>query len=350
MLVYWLVLGLCSACALFCRGKLSLRVKCGKLSLLVTSKIYWCCAIILIFLSGVRSVNVGADTLNYCYGFKYIRQLSFKAAMQFGWENGYVALNWLLGRFFKDDSEFLICMAILILLPIFIWIKRESRWALLSLVVFVGMGMWNSSMFILRQWCAMAILTFSYKYARERKFIPFLILVLVAMMFHRTAAVFILVYFVLRIPLNKWVIVFAAPASVIVGLLGGRILSFLNRFARIGEAGNFNGGVSMLIVLWLCVIAALICFKGSIPNRLDFYYRIVFLAAFLQPIAFTFSNWARIVSYFSISLSVFIPNFIVELTLGKMRNGRLRPLLGVTVCVLMVVWFKMLNAEPYVFR
>ncbi|MCO8299844.1 hypothetical protein [Limosilactobacillus fermentum] len=68
----------------------------------------------------------------------------------------------------------------------------------------------------------------------------------------------------------------------------------------------------MLAVLWLCVIAVLACFKGTVPERLDFYFRLVFLAAFLQPIAFTFSDWSRIVAYFS----VFTFNFPTEFCYG----------------------------------
>lgn len=269
--------------------------------------------------------------------------------MDFGWEQGYVAVNWLLGHIFKDQRALLVFMALFILMPIFRWIKSESKWPLLSLVVFIGMGMWNSSMFILRQWCAMAILTYSYKYIKQRKFVPFMIVVLIAMMFHRTAAIFVLAYFIENISIKRSSIIFAAPLSVMVGLLGGKILSFLNRFARFSESGNFNGGISMLVVLWLCVIAALVCFKKNFPLNLEFSFWLVFLAAFLQPITFTFSNWARIVSYFLISLTIFLPNLIEALTGKCTNNHKLRIPLGVVLILLMFVWFKKINVQPYIF-
>ena len=257
--------------------------------------------------------------------------------------------NWLLGQLFNDERALLVFMAAFILLPIFAWIKRESQWPLLSLIVFVGMGMWNSSMFILRQWCAMAILTFSYKYIKERRFVPFILLVLIAMTFHRTAAIFILAYFMEEISIKLSTVFFSVPLSIVIGLLGGKVLSILNRFARISEGGNFNGGVSMLIVLWLCVIVAFVCFKGQIPERLNFYFKLIFLAAFLQPIAFTFSNWARIVSYFSISLTVFLPNLIGELTGDNTRNIKLRIPVGMILIAMMFAWLEILNLDTYLF-
>ncbi|MDD6147426.1 MAG: hypothetical protein PUB40_00640 [Lachnospiraceae bacterium] len=134
-----------------------------------------------------------------------------------------------------------------------------------------------------------------------------------------------------------------------IGNLRDKILGILNRFARNSEGGNFNGGVLMLIVLWLCEIVVFVCFKGRIPERLEFYFKFVFLAAFLQPIALTFSNWARIIAYFSISLSILLPNFVMELTSNESKNHHFRLPLGVTVCVLMLAWFRMMKPQPYIF-
>ena len=340
MTVYSAVFLAISLCTLVSYGNVSFKIK---------RNLYWGCATALIVLSAVRDFTVGADTLNYCQGYRYIQQLSFGNAMKFGWEQGYVAINWLLGRFFYDTRTLLVFMATFILVPIFIWIKRESRRPLLSLIVFVGMGMWNSSMFILRQWCAMAILTFSYKYIKERKLVPFIVVVLIAMMFHRTAAVFILAYFIEGISINRPTVILSMPLSIVVGLLGGKVLDILNRFARISEDGNFNGGVSMLLVLWLCVIAVPACFNVRIPEKLDFYFKLVFLAAFLQPISFTFSNWARIVAYFSISLTVFLPNLIEDLTADKTQNFKLKIPIGVIFGFLMLAWFNISNPDPYFF-
>lgn len=340
MTVYIVVFVVISICAV---------ASCGRMSQKARDFLYWGCAVVLIVLSAIRDFSVGADTLNYCRGYKDICQLSFGNAMKYGWEPAYVALNWLLGIFFDDERALLVFMAFFVLLPIFIWIKKESKWPLLSLVIFIGMGMWNSSMFILRQWCAMAILTYSYRYIKERRFLPFALLVIIAMLFHRTAAIFFLAYFVSDIPLNKTTIILSLPFSVAVGLMGPKILNILNHFARIGEAGNFNGGVSMLIVLWLCVFSILICFKGKIPKSLSFYCCFVFFAAFSQPIAFAFSNWSRIIMYFSISLVVFLPNFVTELTGNCTKNRALRFPIGIVICFFMYIWFKNINADPYVF-
>ena len=63
--------------------------------------LYWICAGGIIIASALRSTDIGADTLTYCQEYQNIRALSFKEAMGFGWEQGYVAVNWVLGQFLK---------------------------------------------------------------------------------------------------------------------------------------------------------------------------------------------------------------------------------------------------------
>ena len=269
--------------------------------------------------------------------------------MEFRWEQGYVAVNWVIGQFFESERALLVFLTIFILIPIVGWIKKESNYPLLSLVMFIGMGMWNASIGIFRQWCAIAILTFSYKYIKARRFIPFLMVVLIAMLFHRTAAIFLLVYFIEGIPLNMNTIIATVPASGMIGLIGDKILNFLNKFARISEGGNFNGGISLLIVLWLCVVTPLICYKGKIPKELKFYMKLVLFAAFMQPVAFAFSNWARIVVYFSISLLIYLPNFVSEVILESKLNAKISIPVVTAVCGLMFLWLGRLDVGTFTF-
>ena len=50
--------------------------------------------------------------------------------------------------------------------------------------------------------------------------------------------------------------------------------------------------------------------------------KLVLFSAFMQPVAFTFSNWARIVVYFSISLLICLPNFVSKVILENKLNAK----------------------------
>lgn len=279
----------------------------------------------LLFLTIFRDISVGADTQNYCDGFQYVREsLSWKEIFSWGWEPGYVALNKIIGIFFRESQTFIIILGVLILCPIFLMIKRNSALPCMSLVIFVGMGMWNSSTFVYRQWCAIAILLFSIKYVKERKFIPFICTVFCAMMFHRTAIIFVLIYFIYNLRIKTETLMGFLLCSLFLGVSGKYIFAFLNRFARMPVMKEYNGGVNLLLFMWFCVLLIFFCNKTQI-NKLDqkVYYLMLLIAAALQPIAFSFSLWSRVVLYFLISLIILLPNAFYRV-LNYKRNRILK--------------------------
>lgn len=309
--------------------------------------IYHASCLGLIALFAMQDVSVGADTAVYCNAYDYIQNWDFEDALGFGWEPLYMLLNWIVGIFFEDSRSFLLVLAFVILVPIFSWIKRESSMPELSLVIFVGSGMWWASMGIFRQWCAMALLTYSYKYIKNRKFFPFLGMVLLAALFHRTAAIFILAYFLPMIPLKLFTMGASILASGAIGILGNYIVHFLSAFARNETAYELNGGISMLVVLWGCVLIIFAFYKGNIPDNIKLYYQLLWFAAVLQPIAFVFSNWARVVIYFSISLVVLLPELINQITTG--RNYCFRVPFILILSIFMIIWNILQKSNPYQF-
>ncbi len=302
----------------------------------------------LIFLFAVQAPGVGADTATYMRYYQQIRQMSFRSLSSVSWEQGYVFVNWILGQLFTDSRAIVVVMSFFILVPIFRWMKRESLWTEMSLLIFIGAGMWSSSMGIFRQWCAMAILTFSYKNIIQRRFIPFLLNVMVAMLFHRTSAIFVIAYFAYGIDVNFKIMLLSIPMSLVLGLGGERILNFLNRFALNQYSAGMRGGVNALIFLWICVMIIFFAFRGKIPQNLKLAFNMVYIAAVTQPIALTFANWARLGIYFSISLTILLPNTIVELTKTR-KNYVFRLPASILICIAMTAWFAISAPNQYVF-
>ena len=68
--------------------------------------------------------------------------------------------------------------------------------------------------------------------------------------------------------------------------------------------------------------------------------KLVLFAAFMQPVAFAFSNWARIVVYFSISLLIYLPDFVSEAILESKLNAKISIPVVTAVCGLdvFVAW------------
>lgn len=194
----------------------------------------------------------------------------------------------------------------------------------------------------------MAILTFSYRYCKERKFLPFLGCVIAAMLFHRTAVVWLLLYFVYPLTINGRTLVACAGVSFLCGIAGPGIFYILCIFARNEEQMKYNGGWSMLVVLWLCVVTVFVLYKGKIPEQDRLYYWTLLVAAVMQPVAFTFSNFARIVAYFRLPLVTLLPNTLQDLLPGEKNQGK-RAAAGALLCAVLFVWYATGGATVYIF-
>lgn len=312
--------------------------------------LYWFGAVLLISMAAFRDFSVGPDTQQYLgkYGFLEIMALPWQRVPLFKWELGYTLLNKIVGTIYFNQRFVLVVVTLVALVPVFYRLFQDSRWATLSLVCVLGTDIWENSAFLMRQGCAMAILTFSYRYCKERKFLPFFGCVIAAMLFHRTAAVWLLLYFVYPLAINVWTLVACAGASLFCGIAGPGIFYILRIFARNEEQMEYNGGWSMLVVLWLCVVTVFVLYKGKIPEQDRLYYWMLLLAAVMQPVAFTFSNFARIVAYFRLALAVLLPNTLQDFLLGDKNRGK-RVTVGVLLCTVLFVWYATGGVTVYKF-
>lgn len=149
------------------------------------------------------------------------------------------------------------------------------------------------------------------------------------------------------IPVKLFTMGASILASGAIGIFGNYIVHFLSAFARNETAYELNGGISMLVVLWGCVLIIFAFYKGNIPDNIKLYYQLLWVAAVLQPIAFVFSNWARAVIYFSISLVVLLPELINQIKTG--RNYCFRVPFILILSVFMIIWNILQKSNPYQF-
>ena len=98
----------------------------------------------------------------------------------------------------------------------------------------------------MRQGMAMGILLFSFKYIKERKLLLFLFIVYLAASFHTSAAVFIITYWIVLIPMNSTRILIAVLISMALSPLKlYQYISLLDSFASTGVYSGFQSYESL---------------------------------------------------------------------------------------------------------
>lgn len=272
----------------------------------------------LLLLFALQDFSVSVDTAEYMYQYAVIPTLPLGALPGHKFELGYVLLCRLLAFLFEGDRVLLLALALLIFLPFARCYERETEDPMVAAMAFLALGMYMHAIIYWRQLAAMAILTWSHRYLRQRRLLPFLAVVLAAMSFHKTAAVFALLYPIYRLPVNRWLLGVCASLAVLLGMLGPRIIDLAIRLFYPGYAAfptlEDNGGETLFALLWVVTLLSCWLLRGRMDDdRVRLPFLMVLTAAVIQPVCFAFYNWLRIVLYFRVALAPLTAQLFAEL-------------------------------------
>ena len=219
----------------------------------------------------------------------------------------------------------------MILVPFSIWFQRESDEPMMALMCFLALGMYFNCFIFWRQFCAMAIMTFAWRYVRERKLLPFLCLLLLAMSFHKSALLLATVYIAYAIPIRKWLLPVCAVCSVLLGVLGRPIMLLVYKLIYTNYAsGQFFygiGGYNMFFVLWIFVLTAYWLMGDRLEEpKIKVLFMMTLIAATIQPVAFSYFFWCRVVLYFRVAMVILLPELYITVFRRKEHNKLLNML------------------------
>lgn len=278
--------------------------------------IYWSSVVFLLIIFIAQDFSVSIDIAEYMRQYAIISTLTFGQMLTHKFEIGYVLLCRLLEMAFESDRVLLVAMGALILLPFGRLYDRESSHPMVALMAFVALGLYMHAIIFWRQLAAMAILTFSYRFIRQRKLGPFLLVVLLAMTFHKMSAVFVIVYFIYALPINKWLLFAGIGIAILAGCFCEPIMTFILTYVYEYHPMYHirDGGETLLVVLWILTLLSYWILKDRMNDgRVRLAFIMLLIAAVLQPVCFAFYNWLRIVLYFRVALAPITAELFVEL-------------------------------------
>ena len=283
--------------------------------------IYYASVVFLLIIFIAQDFSVSIDIAEYMRQYAIIPTLTFGQMLTHKFEIGYVLLCRLLEMTFESDRVLLLAMGVLILLPFGRFYDRESSQPMVALMAFVALGMYMHAIIFWRQLAAMAILTFAIPYIRQRKLLPFLLILLAAMSFHKTAVVFLWIYLIYNIPIGKWLLIGCAGLAVVLGFFGNAIIDLgiallYPKYALFPRLSI--GGYTLQALLWVVTLLSYWVFRQRMDDpRVRIPFLMILTAATIQPVCFAFYNWLRIVLYFRVALAAITAELFVELFQNK---------------------------------
>lgn len=295
--------------------------------------------IFLFLFLALRSRYIGStDTYNY-YNMMIRAINSEKWDLYYnenGVEKGFQLFTFLLSRVFRNPQWIIVVSSALYVVSICYFIYHNSADAPLSMVLYITIGLMVFEMQGMRQAMAMSICLFAYEAIKRKRLIIYVLLVLLAMQFHRTALVFFIIY-----PLTKLKYDYKGISIVCLGALFSVVFSelivnvandvFESKYNRTVNAGGFVATAIYILILIFTVF-----FNRELKhsgNNKDLFYTLIVATCCYILRYFGAQAAERISFYFMFSQIALLPN-----SMKRMREVEKAPI-RTTIIILAIFLF-----------
>lgn len=252
-------------------------------------------------------------------------------------ESGYYLFTWLLSRVTREEQMLVFITSSFITFSACRFIYKNTQDPPTGLLIYVCLGLFTFNMSGMRQAIAMSICLLGYELVKKRKLLWFLVVVFVAMQFHKTAFCFIIVYI---FPLLK-----EGKANIFWYLMGIVVFLFsVDQFIELANAftgeeylvdDSVDGGGIVVVMIYLGSIALSLIMIDSLKKRNIRTEFLCVVVGFAMYVSRYFSNQIleRLSYYFFYFTLPLLPNLIGELEEREQR------IVKVFFCLFAIVLF-----------
>ncbi len=236
----------------------------------IISIIFYCCFFVL--LAGLRSTHVGNDTGGYFEFYNECLETTDIAALSKkhpNFETGFIYYTFFFSKTKLPFVFYNLFSSIIIFVPVVIYCFQESKYPVLSIVLFCCFGLFTFNMSGIRQAmatgiCLLSLIVSNYFKNKFLRMVP-MVFVFAASTIHTTAVFFILIYFLQFFKLDKkeYIFVFAAGLLIYVLILPSVIafgyFSITDLYSAYSYDGpssitSFSGSTALFVILLFLII------------------------------------------------------------------------------------------------
>lgn len=303
-----------------------------------------------VLVSGLRGLEVGADTKRYRNLFLIVKATPWKKILDnisfyiHGGnviDPGYALFVKLFQVFSTNYQVYLIFIALVFMVPMAIWIYKNSSMPCLSFVIFSTLFYSFYAVTGIRQTIATAFVVFiGYELIKKKKTISFLIVVFISFFIHKSCVCFLPFLFFAHKKITKaYVGIFSAIVIAFLSLGKSLYAPFAELIGyEIAEDEYIGDTYTYIFVVSLIMIASLVLYRYIKVNVSEDKFRAMY-NAMLFATAFTLltmrnQGFMRVQQYYALFLMILVPEIIKAF--GKSWQP-LVYLIGVGVLILKLV-------------
>lgn len=235
--------------------------------------------IIIFFFFSCRSKYVGSgDALFYFNLWERFSNIPFNGLpiiLGIDLEKGYIVSTWLLSHIFHDGQFIFVFAGIIYTLSICKFIKENVEDYILGFLAFNSFGLFSFFLQGIRQSIAICICLLAINYCKEKKPVKFLVMILIATLFHASAAIFICAYFIYGFKVNYKTVFFVAVLAMLtpnILRLVTNVANMLMNEAYVGGSTETTYGGTMTMIMYTIIIIYLLLLHKETSNEVEQEY------------------------------------------------------------------------------
>ncbi len=299
--------------------------------------------IIMIILLSCRNIDCGIDVANYEVLFNETIENKFMHIVEtYDIEYGYHMLEYLIATTTSSFRLFLITVALISLIPIWMLYKKESKMPYLSVVIFAAVCPFSLYFSGLRQVCAMAFVVPAYHLVKKKNFMGFVLVVILAASFHISALMIFLLYPLYYIRFGrKTAIAFMCVAGavlvtnesifkMVLTSLGGK---YAEKYSFIQNTGAYT---TLILLVIFMVYSYVIPDEEHLDEDTRGLRNILYVLVIIQCFAPINTLVMRLNYYYLILLPILIPKIVMN---GKKSLKTVTNASVYVMCIFFTFWF-----------
>ena len=301
---------------------------------------------LITFVVGLRSVNVGSDTISYFNSFNFIRYENignFRNLLNNNFlgserlEPGFVYLNKFLNSITSNPQILLFLESVLLYWSICLNISHLSLNPSLSVFFVLTGGIFITSMNLLRQYMALALCFLGYYFwTKSEKKRALFIIILAAICFHRTAIFFLILFLTDKIKFNKKSLAIGGLIALGSILLFNPIMQIIYKVfpyyaSYSNKLDDFGSGkIFVIFNILLCMLTLIVGLYCKKVGRFDSVFTfdrwnelsfMILISIIITAFSWNFTQADRISQYFRAFMIIYIPNCIYMIKNKKIVQG-----------------------------
>ena len=256
-------------------------------------------------------------------------------------ETGFYLFMWLLSRVFPDPQMLILITSIFITYSACRFIYKNTKDVPMGLLIYVSLGLFTFNMSGMRQAMAMSICLFAYEFVKQRKLIPFLLTVLIAMQFHKTALCFFPIYLMPLIQTSKGNTFWYFVGMLLFILAMDWIIETFNAFTGedylIGDQAD-GGGISVIMIYATGIILSLFMHRTLKEKNIRMQFYIVTLGLTCYIARYLANQVLERLSYYFFYFTLLLfPNIMDQLNEKERKVVKM----AVCICALLLFWYRL---------